>query len=126
MESFTKRQAEKKGKTLLNLSPKDTVFAYGKRPSKDGRSHYRKRLIADILEYYAEHSEVPKIVGYTEKYSAEEVGTARKELRDEIETVNNMFTQIYGALKASKGGFKLIDFEGFVPQILDEETDLVK
>ena len=126
MESFTKRQAEKKGKTLLNLSPKDTVFAYGKRPSKDGRSHYRKRLIADILEYYAEHSEVPKIVGYTEKYSAEEVGTARKELIDEIETVNNMFTQIYGALKASKGGFKLIDFEGFVPQILDEETDLVK
>ena len=83
-------------------------------------------MIADVIEKFVETGEIPKLVGFCDKYSAEEVGTARKELIDEIETVNNMFTQIYGALKASKGGFKLIDFEGFVPQILDEETDLVK
>ena len=126
MESFTKKQAEKRGRSLLKLGLNDTVFAYGKRPSKDGRSHYKKRLIADILEYYSEHGRVPKIVGYTEKYSSEEVSTARKELLDEIEKVNNMFTQIYGALRATNGGFKLIDFKGFVPQIIDEESDLVK
>ena len=125
MESFTKKQAEKKAKTLLNLGPKDTVFAYAKRPSKDGRSHYKKRLISDILEYYSKNGTVPKIVGFTEKYSAEEVEEARKELIDEVEKVNNMFNQIYGALKIHKGGFKLVDFEGFIPQVLDEETDMV-
>ena len=126
MESFNKKQAEKKGKELLKLGPKDTVFAFGKRPSKDGRSHYRKRLIADVLEHFAETGEIPKLVGYTEKYSAEEVDAAREELKDEIDNINKMFMQFIGAYKATKGTFELFQFEGFIPQVLDEETDLVK
>ena len=52
VESFTKPQAEKKAKQLLNTKSK--VFAFGKRPSKDGRSHYRKRMIADVIEKFVE------------------------------------------------------------------------
>ena len=125
MESFTKKQAEKKGKSLLKLGPKDTVFAFGKRPSKDGRSHYRKRLIADVLEHFAETGEIPKLVGYTEKYSAEDVEVARQELLNEIDNINKMFMQFIGAYKATKGTFELFQFKGFIPQVIDEETDLI-
>ena len=125
MESFTKPQAEKKGRELLKLGSQDKVFAFGKRPSKDGRSHYRKRLIADVFEHFATTGELPQVVGYTEKYSAEEADAARRDLKKEIDDVNEMFLQFVGAYKATQIS-KLFDFKGFVPQIIDEETGLIK
>jgi len=124
VESFTKTQAEKKGKKLLNT--KEKVFAFGKRPSKDGRSHYKKRMIADVIEYFSETGEIPKLVGFTDKYSAEEMDTAREELLEEIDDINKMFNQFIGMYKITKGTFNLFQFQGFIPQVIDQETDLVK
>ena len=124
VESFTKPQAEKKGKELLNT--KSTVFAFGKRPSKDGRSHYRKRMIADVIEKFVETGEIPKLVGFCDKYSAEEIDAAREELIQEINELNKMFHQFIGMNKATKGTTDLFQFEGFIPQVIDEETELVK
>ena len=124
VESFTKKQAEKKAQQLLKT--KETVFAFGKRPSKDGRSHYRKRMIADVIEEFVDTGEIPKLVGFTDKYSAEEMDTAREELLKEIDELNKMFHQFIGMNKATKGNVDLFRFEGFIPQIIDEETELVK
>ena len=124
VESFTKRQAEKKGQKLLKT--KDKVFAYGKRPSKDGRGHYRKRMITDVIEHFAKTGEIPKIVGYTDKYSAEQMEEARKELLEDVDEINKMFIQFIGAYKLNKGSLNIFQFEGFIPQIIDEETDMVK
>ena len=124
VESFTKTQAEKKAKQLLKT--KEKVFAFGKRPSKDGRSHYRKRMIADVIEEFVETGELPKLVGFCDKYSAEEIDAAREELKNEINEINKMFNQFIGMHKVTKGTFDIFQFEGFIPQVIDEETELVK
>ena len=83
-------------------------------------------MIADVIEEFSETGKLPKLVGFTDKYSAEEMDTAREELLKEIDEINKMFMQFIGAYKATNGTFNLFQFEGFIPQVIDEETDLVK
>ena len=51
---------------------------------------------------------------------------ARKELLEDVDEINKMFIQFIGAYKLNKGSLNIFQFEGFIPQIIDEETDMVK
>tara|TARA_B100000287_G_scaffold403408_1_gene425217 strand:+ start:149 stop:1135 length:987 start_codon:yes stop_codon:yes gene_type:complete len=123
MEAFTKKQAEEKGAELLNLS-RSQVFAINKQKG-GGSSTYFKRVLFDILDYFDDNADVPSVVGFLSKIEAEDSEAKRKELEEEVEKYNRVMARV-GDLYKKDPNFNFIKLEGFVPQIIDEETDLVK
>ena len=123
MEAFTKKQAEEKGAELLNLS-RSKVFAINKNRSS-GSSTYFKRVLFEILDYFDENADVPSIVGFLNKIEAEDSEAKRKELEQEVEKYNRVMARV-GDLYKKDPNFNFIKLEGFVPQIIDEETDLIR
>ena len=127
MEAFTKREAEKKASEYLGIK-KEKIFAYCKR-KKSGESHYLKRMIGDVLDYYCDEDnktfEGPTVVGFLAKTSAEEAETQREELIKDCKRVNEMMRTI--AIKyITDKEFEFINLKGFLPQIIDEETDFIE
>lgn len=123
MEAFTKRQAEEKGAELLNLD-KSKVFAITKQ--KGGRSRtYLQRVAIDIIEYYKKHADVPSVVGFLSKIEAEESRAQRKELEKDVETINRAMSSLADCYKRDPD-FNFIKLVGHLPQVIDEETDLIE
>lgn len=127
MEAFTKREAEKKASEFLGVK-KEKIFAYCKR-KKSGESHYLKRMIGDVLDYYCDENnktfEGPNVVGFLAKTSAEEADAQRKELIADCNRVNEMMRIIASKYVTDKN-FEFINLKGFIPQILEEETDFIE
>ena len=127
MEAFTKREAEKKASEFLGVK-KEKIFAYCKR-KKSGESHYLKRMIGDVLDYYCDEDnknlEGPTVVGFLAKTSAEEAETQRKALIDDCKRVNKMMRTIATKYVLDRE-FDFINLKGFLPQIIDEETDFIE
>ena len=123
MEAFTKRQAQEKGAELLNLD-RSKVFAINKQ--KGGRSRtYLQRVAIDIIEYYKEHADVPSVVGFLSKVEAEESRAQRKELEKDIEAINRAMSSLADCYKRDPD-FNFIKLVGHLPQVIDEETDLIE
>ena len=123
MEAFTKRQAEEKGAELLNLS-RSKVFAINKGKS-NGSSTYFTRILFEILDYFDDKGDVPSIVGFLSKIEAENSEEKRKELEVEVEKYNRVMARV-GDLYKRNPNYNFIKLEGFIPQIIDEETDLIR
>ena len=122
MEAFTKRQAQEKGAELLNLD-RSKVFAINKQ--KGGRSRtYLQRVAIDIIEYYKEHADVPSVVGFLSKVEAEESRTQRKELEKDVEAINRAMSSLADCYKRDPD-YNFIKLVGHLPQVIDEETDLI-
>ena len=126
MEAFTKREAEKKASEFLGLK-KEKIFAYCKR-KKSGESHYLKRMIGDVLDYYCDKNnktfEGPTVVGFLAKTPAEDADAQRQELINDCMRVNEMMRTIATKYVSDKE-FEFINLKGFLPQIIDEETDFL-
>ena len=122
MESFTKKQAEKRASEFLGVK-KEKIFAYCKR--EEGGSHYLKRMIGDVLDYYFENGTGPTVVGFLAKTSAEDSDDQRKELIKDCTRVNHMMRSIATKYITDKE-FEFINLKGFLPQIIDEETDFIE
>ena len=122
MESFTKKQAEKRASEFLGVK-KEKIFAYCKR--EEGGSHYLKRMIGDVLDYYFENGTGPTVVGFLAKTSAEDSDDQRKELIKDCTRVNQMMRSIATRYITDKE-FEFINLKGFLPQIIDEETDFIE
>ena len=123
MEAFTKKQAEETGAALLNLN-KSKVFAINK-GRKSQSSTYFKRVLFDILDYFDEHGDVPSVVGFLSKVEAEDSEAKRKELKKDVEKYNRIMARV-ADLYRREATTNFIKLEGFLPQIIDEETNLVK
>lgn len=123
MESFTKRDAEQKGADLLNLT-RNKVFAINK-GRKAASSTYFDRVAMDILKYFDEHGEVPSVVGFLSNIEAEDSESKRKELRADVERVNRVMSDLASRYKNNKN-YNFIKLEGFLPQVIDEETGMVE
>ena len=123
MEAFTKRQAEEKGAELLNLN-RSQVFAINKGRSSQS-STYFKRVLFEILDYFDEHGDVPSVVGFLTKIDAEDSEEKRRELEKEVEKYNRVMARVSDLYKRDPH-HNFIKLEGFIPQIIDEETDLVR
>ena len=123
MEAFTKRQAQEKGAELLNLD-RSKVFAINKQ--KRGRSRtYLQRVAIDIIEYYKEHADVPSVVGFLSKVEAEESRAQRKELEKDIEAINRAMSSLADCYKRDPD-YNFIKLVGHLPQVIDEETDIIE
>ena len=82
------------------------------------------RAILEILEYYDEYGENPSVIAFLQNVPAEEAESFRKQLREEAERVNRLFARVADNYRREKK-YDFIKLEGFIPQIIDEETDLV-
>ena len=126
MESFTKKQAEKRASDYLGVK-KEKIFAYCKR--EEGGSHYLKRMIGDVLDYYCDEDnknlDGPTVVGFLAKTSAEDADDQRKELINDCTRVNEMMRTIASKYVTDKE-FEFINLKGFLPQIIDEETGFIE
>jgi len=126
MESFTKKQAEKRASEFLGVK-KEKIFAYCKRD--EGGSHYLKRMIGDVLDYYCDKDnknlEGPTVVGFLAKISAEDADDQRKQLIEDCTRINKMMRTIATKYVTDKE-FEFINLKGFLPQIIDEETDFIE
>ena len=122
MEAFTKGEAEEKGAELLGISKKK-VFAYCKRG--EGQNHYKKRMIGDILDYFDKHGDVPSVVGFLARTEAEDADEKRQAIYEEVEQINRMMAGL-GALYKRDPGYNFIDLKGYLPQVIDKESKLIK
>jgi len=122
MESFTKREAQQRGADLLNLD-RSKVFAINK--GKASTKTYLQRVVVDIIEYYKEYGDVPSIVGYLSKVEAEDSDVKRKELEKDVEKINRAMSSLADRYKAD-ADYNFIKLEGFIPQVIDEEKDLIQ
>ena len=116
-------EAEQKGAELLNLS-RSQVFAINKGKS-NGSSTYFKRILFEILDYFDDKGDVPSIVGFLSKIEAENSEEKRQELEKEVEKYNRVMARV-GDLYKRNPNYNFIKLEGFIPQIIDEETDLIR
>ena len=127
MEAFTKREAEKKASEFLGMK-KEKIFAYCKRKNS-GESHYLKRMIGDVLDYYCDEDnknlEGPTVVGFLARTPAEDADSQRKELIKDCLKVNEMMRTIAVKYVTDKE-FEFINLKGFLPQVIDEETNFIE
>lgn len=124
MEAFTKKQAEEKGAELLNLD-RSRVFAINKGRKRSDTSTYFKRVLFEILDYFDDNGEVPSVVAFLSKVDAEDSEERRKDLQLDVEKYNRVMARVADLYKRDPN-HNFIKLEGFIPQIIDEETDLVR
>ena len=98
------------------------LLSYEDEDIKMGISAYRD---TDILYYFDEYGKVPSVVGYLDKIEAEDSEKKRKDLEKEFKRINKCMAGLLAAYKQDPD-FEFIKFEGHLPQIIDEETNLVK
>ena len=121
MHSFKKSTAEIKGAELLGLDTKK-VFAVNKK--KTGKDYFI-RVAFDSLQHFAKYGNVPSVVGFLSGIEAEDSEFYRRRLEKEVEEININMASLASRYKEDPT-YKFIKFEGFVPQIIDEEKELVK
>ena len=123
MESFTKKIAEERAASLLNIGKSDVVAVV--KNKQYGSTTYVKRAVTDILYYFDEHGKVPSVVGYLDKIEAEDSEKKRKDLETEFKRINKAMAGLLAYYKQDPD-FEFIKFEGHLPQIIDEEENLIK
>ena len=121
MEAFTKKEAQLKGADLLNLD-RSKVFAINK--GRNSTKTYLQRVVVDIIEHYQEYGDVPSVVGFLSKVEAEDSGAKRKELEKDVEKINRAMSSLADCYKRDPD-YNFIKLEGFLPQVINEETDLI-
>ena len=121
MESFTKTGAQKKAAELLEV-PSSTVFAIGH--MNCGHNTTLKRTLVESLYYFDKHGTLPKVVGFLDHVESEDSEEKRKLLEKDIKRINNIFKGLVPLYKQDPN-FDVINFKGFVPQVLGVENDLV-
>ena len=86
-------------------------------------------MIGDVLDYYCDKNnktfEGPTVVGFLAKTPAEDADAQRQELINDCMRVNEMMRTIATKYISDKG-FEFINLKGFLPQIIDEETDFIE
>lgn len=122
MESFGKPDAEKKAAVLMNKKNSDGIIAIGKKGVK--RGSYLKRCVTDALFYYADTGKVPEFVSFLKDVPAEHAETRRKELEQELKSVNEALVGLFYRYKQDPD-FQFINFKGHLPQVLGKESEMI-
>ena len=92
-----------------------------------GNKTYFKRVVCDRVEHLAN----PKIsetymVGYTKDVPADEVEEVRQDGLAYVEKVNEWFENAFQLRMKRGASFKFLDIDAFIPQVIGEETELIK
>ena len=123
-ESFTNTTAKKKGAKLLNTNR--VVYAFD---NTTGAS--LELLLGQIIKHYKENLEVPEVVGFTKKVSAEDLESVRLKMQQDVDERNQgMRLLARNFLAADKRGegdsYEFIKLRGFLPQIVNIEDDIIE
>ena len=110
------------------MKSKKSVVAINKGYNKGSSATYLSRAIIEILDYYDKYAQTPSCIAFLQNVPAEEAEAYRKEFKEAIERVNTLFTRVadnYIRIAGTEEKYDFVKFEGFIPQIIDEETDLI-
>ena len=119
MESFSKKEAEKKGAALIGKDVSEVIAV------NNGNKTYLERAILDVLDEFGKTGTVPSLVGFLQKTESEHAENERKEMIKKIKSYNRIFQQLMVEYKRDEE-FDLLQFEGFIPQIIDMEDSIVQ
>lgn len=125
MESFTKVKAKKRGAELLGVNP-NSVVAFD---NKSGAS--LERCLLDVVRYYDTYNSLPSAVGFTNRVASESAQEVRQNMVEDVDFVNSTFRLMFKEYKraeqlGTEDSFEVIKLEGFVPQIIDVEDEIIK
>jgi len=92
-----------------------------------GNKTYFQRVVCDRVSALSN----PKVsatymVGYTKGVPADQVEQVRQDGLEFAEKINEEFENAFQLRMKRGSSFKLLDIEAFVPQVIGEETDLIK
>ena len=92
-----------------------------------GNKTYFQRIVCDRISALSN----PKVsetymVGYTKGIPANEVEQVRQDGLEFAEKINEEFEKAFQVRSDRGSSFKLMDIEAFIPQVIGEETDLIK
>jgi len=119
MESYNKAEAERKSSKILNIN-KNAILALN-----SSSSTYIDRGIVEALNYFDETGSVPTVVAFLNKIEAEDAEAERKKVSKRIKSLNNVMIRLMNEYKKDPD-FNLINFAGFVPQVIGKENQIVK
>ena len=125
MESFSKVKAKKRGAELLGINP-NSVVAFD---NKSGAS--LERCLLDVVRYYDTYNSLPSAVGFTNRVPSESAQEVRQKMKEDADFVNSAFRLMFKEYKraeqlGTEDSFEVIKLEGFVPQIINVEDDIVR
>ena len=121
MESFSKKEAQAKAASLLNI-PKESIYVVNK--DKQKGSQYLHRVVGDLLRIFLKTGKVPDVAGFLTGISADDADEKRKEIEETTAEVNKAFNAL--AFKSlADPNFKIINYLGHLPQIIDEEDEMI-
>ena len=125
MESFSKPKAKKRGAELLGINP-NSVVAFD---NKSGAS--LERCLLDVVRYYDTYNSLPSAVGFTNRVGSQSARKVRQNMAEDVDFVNSTFRLMFKEYKraeqlGTEDSFEVIKLEGFIPQIIDVEDDIIR
>ena len=123
MVTFSKKQAEKFASDYFNVDNYTQVIAIN-----NGRSTYVERAFTDAMKGIASGKKVIA-VGFLQNVLSENAQEEREQLVEEIEELNSIYSFVFQSFAEKCGLNKfemeepIINFKGFVPQIIDVESN---
>ena len=123
-ESFTNTTAKKRGAKLLNTNR--VVYAFD---NKTGAS--LETCLGQVIKHYKENLEVPEVVGFTKKVSAEDLESVRGKMQHDVDDLNQglrlLARNFLAADRRGEGdSYEFVKLKGFLPQIVNIEEDIVE
>ena len=124
MEPFGNVKAKKKAAELLNLKKND-VLAFD---NKTGASF--DKCFINLLKHYDKYNQFPSVVGYLTRTQSKDALSQRIKLKKNVDQMNatlrTMFKEYSAAQKRGEADdFEVMKLEGFLPQVIDGEDDIV-
>lgn len=122
MASFSSqnKSAQKKANKLTNTKI-DDLFTFN---NKTGRSF--EGMMIDVIGYWEKKNRSPEVYGYLVNTPAEKAHSERKKVAKKVKEFNETFRAIIktaNALQDDGEQFDLINLKGFLPQVLDVESE---
>ena len=123
-ESFTNTTAKKRGAKLLNTNR--VVYAFD---NKTGAS--LETCLGQVIKHYKDNLEVPEVVGFTKKVSAEDLESVRGKMQQDVDDLNQglrlLARNFLAADRRNEGdSYEFVKLKGFLPQIVNIEEDIVE
>jgi len=116
-------KAKERGAKLLGIEYVGDVAAFD---NSSGASI--ELCLSDIIKQYEKETRHPNVIGFLKKTPAEKIPAERKRMVNKINKLNaglRLLAKDYNAAEKRGEGdtYEFIRFKGFLPQIIDEETE---
>lgn len=119
MQSYSNKTAKKKGAELLKTNREVLAF-----DNKTGAS--LSTCLIGVISHYVDTGEIPDVVGYLKAVDAEDAESVRSQLETQVDELNEglrLLSRNFRAADKRKEKYEFVRLKGFIPQIVNVETD---